>query len=67
MNIFKKIIFNIEYKKVNEELELLEGYFDNRSEAMACLGEEYVEDDTDREFDKRYVNLCERMNKLEGI
>ncbi len=70
MKLIKRIKFNFkygrEYKEIDKELELLECYFENRSEARACLGHEFIEED-DSEYDERYAELCKRMKELKAM
>lgn len=68
MNLIKIIKNKIELKKLKEEEMLLEGFFDNRSEAIACLGHEYEEDEEEYEdFNKRYSEVIDRIDELEAI
>ena len=71
MKLIKRIKFNFkygrEYKEIEEELELLECYFDNRSEAMACLGDEYTEDANYNKYDNKYKELVKRMKQVKAI
>lgn len=63
LTIFKKAL----YKKLNKELDDLIGFFENRSEAMACLGDEYIEDENIDEISERLDYVYDKSEKLRKI
>lgn len=68
MNIVKIIKNEIELKRLKEEEMCLEGFFENRFEAIACLGDEYFEDDSEyEEVEKRYSEVIDKIEELEDI
>ena len=67
MKLLKRVIYNFEYKRIEKELENLEGFFENRSEALACLGDEYVEDRNYEKYNRRYDRLYKKFEELKSI
>lgn len=63
----RKFIYKIEYKKLKMELDDLICFFDNRSESIACMGDEHVEREDIDKLTKRLNKVYYRVEELERI
>jgi len=66
MNFIKITKNKIELKKLKEEEMYLEGVLINRSEAIAAVGDDYIEEEYE-EVSKRYSEVIDRMEELRAI
>lgn len=65
--MLRKFLYKLEYKKVKEEFEELECFFERQSERYAAVGNDDDEEDIKRneELTERFNELYERCEKLE--
>lgn len=66
--MLKDFLYKLRYKKANEELEMLIGFLENKSERNAALGSEILENNIEDEkltlkMNKLYAE-CEKLEKL---